>query len=303
MKGDCKRFESVSGVVALTIPREKIKRQILEAFEAHGCRDVCIHTDISAIGVPGPVGRGRKAISESWLSLFEEVAEGRLLRFPTFNYDYCAKRVYDVMNDRCQVGALNELVRLRYPERRTLTPVFNFSSLGEHRLQNLDGVENPFGRGSTFDEIFKSSGWVACFGVNVKVYTFLHYVEEFADIGYRYHKKFPGTLLTTTGAESVGFFFRVHPPHPPYELGYTDYDVDRLDEDLQQAGLLFRHKVGMGELTLRNARGLFGYWLDRLDSDPFYLLTPESKEKTVALSRKIGYPFTFEAVEGLDVCK
>lgn len=278
----------------MVFAREKIKSQIIEALDRHNCADVCLHTDVSTIGIPEPMARGRAGIAQAWLSIFEEVAVGRLLRFPTFNYDYCRARVYNVLEDPCQVGALNEFVRLAHPETRTHTPVFNFCSLGEHQRQGIKGVVNPFGPGSTFDELVHASGWSACLGVNLSVYTLVHYVEELMNIGYRYYKAFPGVLQTPNGSSQINFTFRVHPPND-YSVAY---DTQRLDDDLCARGLLFRHEVGLGYLVLRDAKKACDYWCERMAEDPFFLLTEEAKDKIAALSRVCGYPFTFESVEG-----
>ena len=143
---------------------QQIRRSVQEVFGLIDSGAIVLHTDLIRFrfvqrGIPLQLQRA---------DLFQMIAEeaaGRTLLFPTFNYDFCQTRVYDILDDPCQVGALNEYVRQLYPDQRTLTPIFNFC-ICNNRAFSLGPVENPFSESSTFSELVRQGAAVVFFGAS-----------------------------------------------------------------------------------------------------------------------------------------
>jgi aminoglycoside 3-N-acetyltransferase len=266
-------------------------QEVQEAFARIDSDAVVLHTDLFRIRF---VQRGIP-LQQQLADLFQILAEasaGRTLMFPTFNYDFCRTRVYDPLVDPCQVGTLNEYVRQLYPGQRTLTPIFNFC-IYNNRTFSLEPVENPFSEASTFAELAKHGAAVVFFGASFGANTFVHYVEEVIDVGYRYLKPFPGLIRRDDTEQQIAFRYRVR----PLIEGAVDYDWNRLALDLLDNGVLHQSLLGSGKLLWFRADRLLEDWCMRLENDELYLLSATSRKKTQELYAQYGIPLRYEAVE------
>lgn len=250
-----------------------------------------IHCDIGAWGLLDSF-RDRGELLSAYGRILLSAALDRSLSFPVFNYDYGATRRFDVLGDRCQVGALNEWFRLLHPEKRTGTPMFNFIECNS-ALFSLIPQENPFSQKSFFGEFYRAGGRVCFMGCGFNANTFIHYAEETMNIGYRYLKPLAGVVARGGEETSVPYVFRVRPKIP----GAVQYDFDRLAHDLSCRGFLDKKPLGMGEALSYNVKDVMDYWCSRIDDDEFFLLTEESKSVIDELRKTKTYPFEYEDFE------
>ena len=187
-------------------------------------------------------------------------------------------------------------MRQRFPGGRTLTPVFNFC-VYRNRAFSLEPAESPFGKTSTFAELVKHGAAVVFFGASFSANTFVHYVEEVADVGYRYLKPFPGVIRQEDGDREIQFCYRVR----PMLEGAVEYDWDRLAHDAFDGGFLHQMPLGKGQLLWFRADQLAGGLAyangGRPDAPPD---TPESRRKTRELYVRYGKPLSYETVEGTE---
>lgn len=251
-----------------------------------------VHTDVARLNTPLPPAP-RDVQLERLFDILRSAAGGRTLLLPTFNYDYPRTRVYDVRGDAGQVGVLNDYIRRRPGVVRTRTPIFNFAVVGGGWSPAAN--ENPFSAESVFGECVRRKSELVLFGGTFAV-TFLHRVEEIADVGYRYLKPFPGTIVDGDHRETVRFVYRVRPARG----ARLDYDWERLADDLRDRGLLRSAPLGRGRGLRCRADLVAADWAERLRADPFYLLTAESRRELEALQRRVGGRLTLENVEGRD---
>ncbi len=272
--------------------RQQIVQEVQKAF-AHLDREaVVFHTDLLGIRF---VQRGvplQEQLAEL-LQILTESSGGRILLFPTFNYDFCRTRVYNPLVDPCQVGTLNEYARQCYPNQRTLTPIFNFCVYNNRRTFSLEPVANPFSAASTFGELVEHGAAVVFLGASFSANTFIHYVEEVVDIGYRYLKPFPGIIRLADSEQQIVVQYRVR----PLIEGAVDYDWDRLALDLRNNGLLHQLPLGRGKLLWFRTDHLVEGWCRRLRDDELYFLTAASRQKTRELYAQYGNPLRSEALE------
>lgn len=263
--------------------------QSLLAESADG--PVVFHTDLTRLAMP-PGAKTKYEALETYADAIERACAPRGVVFPTFNYDYCRTGSYDVQRDPCQVGVLNEHYRRYRAAFRTRTPVFHFCGSAA-ALLGLDCADNPFGERSTFAELCRRNATIVFLGAPFAANTMLHYVEELANVGYRYLKPFHGVVLDGDQTIEVKLRYRVR----PLMEGVVDYDWNRLTNELRQEGILAEVTLGNATLLAYRASRLVGFWGTRLTERETYLLTPESCESISRLARTAGYPFRYERLE------
>lgn len=265
------------------------KTNLIKAFSKIESSSISLHTDMIGLKFAQP----RTPIVqqfENLLGMLTEATNGRTLLFPTFNYDFLKTGIYNVEKDACQVGAFNEYVRKTHPELRTLTPTFNYCILNNKDF-DFSAVNNPFGMGSIFDQMLKNNSIIAFLGASFAANTFIHYVEEMANIGYRYKKVFTGKILNENKEKIVEFIYRVR----PLTENSVIYNWDKIEKDLVKRNLL--QKAANINLMYFCIKDVFEFLMNKLYDDELYLLTPESQAKTKMLYSKYGKPLTYEVME------
>jgi aminoglycoside 3-N-acetyltransferase len=279
-------------LTAIVVPRDLIVRQLRDAFSKIESDVVVFHTDLMEVGIIDQIKPREQLLADYW-SVIQEVVGDRCLLFPTFNYGFCRDGVYDVATAPAEVGVLNEYIRSQNPDQRTRTPVFNYCVLNNKSF-SLSAVENPFSVGSTFGELVAHDAQIVFFGARLDGNTFIHHVEEVMNIGYRYIKPFPGTIIEADGSKKqITLRYRVRPLD-----GGLLYDWDRLEAELEGEGLLRKYPLGHGHLMHYRADQLLEYWCERLREEEMYLLTPESHRHMKELFEAYGYPLTYSNIEG-----
>lgn len=237
-------------------------------------------------------------------AVLRDVAVGRPIWMPTFNYDFNQSGVFDVTKTASKVGALTEYFRRNVAKWRTSVPVFSYCGTGlEPNLDDDSEVSNshadgsvanrsivkPFGEHSIFANLVEQRGSLLFYGANFIAVTFLHYVEEVCQALYRYDKQFSGTVVNSVGQHNtVTAEFHVRP------LGETlRYDVDRMLSDLVDAKIA--RCIGSDDsgsfdqsVIACDAMQLRDFWLDRLASDPFYMLHESCKSRFIELYKTLG---------------
>ncbi len=166
--------------------------------------------------------------------------EGTLL-IPTFNWDFCKGRTFDIRKTPCRTGSLGKLALKRDDFIRTRHPIYSFAVWGAagRELAEMDN-KSSFGADSPF-------GWCHEHGTkNVFIdvecqhsFTFVHYVEELVGVPYRYLKDFTAGYIDGEGRESTR----------TYSMNVRDLDMGvfvtiyPLEEELKSIGASRRYEV------------------------------------------------------------
>ena len=258
---------------------------------------IFIHSDIRyGFAVERPEPFDRLKFLSSHFEAINGVTHAADLWFPTFNYGYTNSRKFDQRDDRSQMGHLSEHVRCHASSWRTYVPVFSICGTGKAPDLNRNPTIDAFGTGSIFHQIVTRDGLIFNYGCDLTSLTFLHYSESIAGIPYRYQKEFPGRLIDFEGTESdVVVRFHVR----PLDREMT-YDWPRLQADLLEEGML--ESVGDDDRSFQILRASFvnAYWQERLDSDPLFFLTKETRVWVEPMLDQLGRPFEladFESTE------
>ena len=126
--------------------------------------------------------------------------EGTLL-IPTFNWDFCKGKAFDIRTSPCRTGSLGKIALKRKDFIRTRHPIYSFAVWGRDakKLAEMDNLSS-FGGNSPFSY---------CREVNAKnvfidvppqhSFTFVHYVEQMKGVSYRYLKAFSADYTDENG--------------------------------------------------------------------------------------------------------
>ncbi len=130
--------------------------------------------------------------------------EGTLL-FPTFNFDFCQGKPFDIRKSPSTTGALSKAALGRPDFKRTQHPIHSFAVWGKHQ-KYLCGLENAssFGADSPFAFLLKEKALALIIGLSYQgAFTFAHYAEEMEKVPYRYLKEFTAPYVDETGHSKI----------------------------------------------------------------------------------------------------
>lgn len=175
-----------------------------------------------------------RKLSEDLIEVLEDLYRPRGILVPTFTYSFTKTGIYDRMTTPGEVGRFGEEVRAAFPwTARTMNPVFSFIDC-HNILTERESLEfTAFGPDSLWARL---SDWGhVCVNINVPELfgTYLHYLEAYHGVSYRYTKDFPG---------------RVSPDGKVWKNIKYEYYVRDLDRDTRWrrekiAAFLHEHKV------------------------------------------------------------
>ncbi len=166
--------------------------------------------------------------------------EGTLL-IPTFNWDFCKGKTFDIRKTPCKTGIIGKVALKRDDFKRTQHPIYSFAVWGRD-TELLCGMTNKssFGADSPFTYCRDNNTKNVFIDVECQhSYTFVHYVEEQAGISYRYLKDFTAGYIDYDGAETTR----------TYSMNVRDLEKDLFitifpfEEDFRKAGASRRYEV------------------------------------------------------------
>ncbi|HFJ1673332.1 TPA: AAC(3) family N-acetyltransferase [Campylobacter coli] len=170
-------------------------KDLIDAFYQLGIQRgdiLCVHTELFNFGIPL---LSRNEFLQTILNCFFEVIgkEGTLI-MPTFTYSFCKNEVYDKINSKTKMGALNEYFRKQTGVKRTNDPIFSFAIKGAKEELFLKDTTSCFGENCVYEVLTKENGKYMLFGTTTG-HTLTHHIEEECQVEYRYFKNFKGTLI------------------------------------------------------------------------------------------------------------
>lgn len=126
-------------------------------------------------------------------SLINFIGAHGTLVLPTFNFQFPSTQRFDINNTKSEMGVLTEIARSNSNFIRSGHPIYSFATIGylkeEFDIMNKSG----YGKDSPFGVIHKYNGKIVIINLpENNSMTFYHYVEEYKNVKYRYHKNFHG---------------------------------------------------------------------------------------------------------------
>jgi len=262
----------------------KIKNELKEYISKNGNSHILIHSDI-LFGFKIKFENQSQFIAQHYNELHETCQSLDIL-MPSFNYDFCKGKPYNVKNDESQVGSLSEYFRQNISSWRSSTPVFNFSGTGINPSPNLVKDIDPFDDNSLFGFLNKKKGLLMHYGSGFHSTTLIHYVERISHkLIYRYNKEFSGIINDGKNHEA-NLIYHVRPKD--FAL---DYDWTKLESDLLNEKLLNKFKEGRTQILIAKIDDIVNFWLGKIADDPFYLLDANTKLWVMKKYRELNRRF------------
>ncbi|MBO6133215.1 MAG: AAC(3) family N-acetyltransferase [Lachnospiraceae bacterium] len=166
--------------------------------------------------------------------------EGTIL-IPTFNWDFCKGKTFDIDKTPCKTGILGKAALKRDDFLRTAHPIYSFAVWGRE-AQGLAALNNKSSFGIDSPFTFCRSERAKNVFIDVECqhsFTFVHYVEEQTGVPYRYLKDFTSGYIDKNRFEDTR----------TYSMYVRDLEKDvfvtifPLEEEFREAGLSWRYEV------------------------------------------------------------
>lgn len=215
----------------------------------------------------GGIEGGPQTVIDAIRSILTD--EGTLI-VPTFNYDFCDGKPFDIKKTPSKMGIISELVRTDSNSKRTLDPVFSFAVLGKHRdyLANLRS-EHSFGPNSIFAKLRELDAKIMIIGLTYnESMTFFHHIEETHGCNYRYFKEFKGSITNYDDVKQDGkivLFVR------DIERGVQNA-VDKMGSIMEQEGIVKSVIIGESEIKIMKANDVYKRTIEEMEKNPYILI-------------------------------
>jgi len=215
----------------------------------------------------GGVEGGPQTVINALKSILTE--DGTLI-VPTFNYDFCQGKSYNVKRTQSKMGIISEIVRADPNSKRTLDPVFSFAILGKHRdyLTNLE-IDHSFGENSVFEKLRELDAKIMIIGLAYnESLTFFHHVEETQRCHYRYFKEFRGKIIDYANMErdcKITLFVR------DIERGVQN-SVNTMGLIMEKENIVKKIIIGKSEIKLMKANDVYKRTVAEMKKNPHILI-------------------------------
>jgi len=119
--------------------------------------------------------------------------EGTLI-IPAFNFKFCIGEKFSIKNTKSEMGVLSETFRNISEKNRTWHPVYSFSLHGKIPYDQLEKKNySAYGKKSLFNWLLENEGKISILDLpDQNSMTFYHFVEEYHNVNWRFHKNFYG---------------------------------------------------------------------------------------------------------------
>ena len=272
----------------------KINQEVRLISDNIGYKNVLIHSEIRNLFLFK--FNSKTDILEKHLRNINDIFSEFNIWMPTFNYDFTKTGVYNIKDDKSQVGVLSDYFR-SFCDWRTTTPVFNFCGNGEYPIDKIHSkhIINPFSHGSEFYYLYESNSLHCHYGSDISHSTLFHYIENISNkLLYRYSKIFNGIVNDNGIITKVVLDYHVRPLKHRVE-----YDWSKIHRDLLNENLIFEYKIfgNVNYITLFSVKNVSDYWISRLNKNPFYFLNEESKKWVLPKIDQLGRGFELNDFE------
>ena len=138
-------------------------------------------------------------------TLIKSVGSNGTILIPTYNWDFCKKKSFDIKNTKSECGALSNHSIKRKDFKRTKHPIYSFAVWGKYKnlLVNLKN-RSAWSANSPFDFLFKKKAKNLFIGIDYKeAFTMDHYFEQKVNVKYRYHKTFTSKYIDEKNSKKI----------------------------------------------------------------------------------------------------
>ena len=150
--------------------------------------------------------------------LLEKVGSEGTLLFPTYNWGFCSGEAFDYWKTPSKTGSLSQTALSHKMFKRTKHPIYSWAVAGKDKdmLCSLNNTES-FGKDSIFAWLLEVGGKNILLDVSMQnSFTFVHFVEQYVGVPYRYHKDFTAKYIDEEGQQDAR----------TYSMFVRDYELD-----------------------------------------------------------------------------
>ena len=179
--------------------------KIVESLHLAKGQTLLVSSDIVSLAF-GALSAGETFRCEDFIETLQAALgpEGTLL-FPTFNFDFCQGKSFDIRHSSSATGVLSKAALGRADFKRTRHPIHSFAVWGKHQ-NYLCGLRNKssFGADSPFASLLSEKAVALIIGLSYQgAFTFAHYAEEMERVPYRYLKEFTAPYVDEFGNSKI----------------------------------------------------------------------------------------------------
>jgi aminoglycoside 3-N-acetyltransferase len=187
---------------------------------------------------------------------------------PTFSYSFTKNEDYDVNNSPSDIGRFSETFR-KYPlVGRSNHPIFSVAGLGKNFEKfKKSRVDDCFGEGTAFDLLYKMKGKIICLGCDFGKITFIHYVEQYFGVPYRYMKNFNGFVIQNEAKIQLVTSYYAR----KLDINSVS-DLTFLKRELINQGKLLTTNIGKFSVLATKTDDFFNYAIQLMKSNKFALI-------------------------------
>ncbi len=186
------------------------------------------------------------------------------------------KVVFDILYTPSEVGKITEVFRTRDGAKRSLHICHSVAAIGSNTTNVMGEGIRSFGKGSSFEQLYKLDSKILFLGVSFSVCTALHMVEEFMQVPYRYYRDFNDSVVIIPDTNHIVSSSTEFLRKPGYFNDFAKmYDVF-LNEKVLEI-----QQVGEAKIICVRIKDVFDITKQFMEKDIGFLLTPESKSKLV----------------------
>lgn len=196
------------------------------------------------------------------------IGEKGTLVVPAFSYSFCNNEKFIPETTKGVGGLFSEYVRNHPKAIRSLDANFSVSALGKYAKYF---TENPpthsFGKNSFWQKLLEKNGKICRFNLPPNFNTFIHYIERFFSVPYRYNKDFFGIIKINERQIQTKFTHFVR----DLDNSKTLPDLSELEKILMMSNLRFASTLGRGKIYCLNTKDIFDEVYIRIKNNPYFL--------------------------------
>jgi aminoglycoside 3-N-acetyltransferase len=227
---------------------------------------VSLQVSLGRLGLPQDVAPNYADISNFVIDSFLHVlGPGGTLIVPTYTYSIGRGEIFEVETTPSAIGEFPDIFRMRPGAIRSRDPMLSSAALGPKAREITREISHScYGEGSTFHRLRDVNATICTLGLGLWWTTFLHHIEDMADVPFRYRKKFQGRVREhgVETAEEWTYFAA------PYQ-NCCQSDPQKMENVAKAAGLIDVAQIGRGEIMATKARSYFELGITALTKDPW----------------------------------
>lgn len=227
--------------------------------------NIFIHSNIGFFGRMEGVLTADEMCEKYIAALKEIVGVAGTIVFPTFSYSFCHGEKYNPLTTKSDCGMLADYSHIKSDFVRSLDPNFSISVWGKNtELYIKNPPAESFGKNSFWERWLKTGGRLVCLNFDCGS-TFIHYIERFYSVPYRYNKAFNGII------EMNGELKRDYAVHYVHDGGDDTPCMDRLNEICRENNIVKTACLGKGTLLSIDINEYFDLITKTLKREPRFL--------------------------------